>query len=98
MTALQISFVYANEADVLNVALFGMTAKQWLDLRIKDQILEYASEKNIGPSHIAHQMLMTPQRFNRLCHRLWGVTGSELIRRVQAGEPLVEVKEKNAGS
>ena len=27
----QISFVYANEADVLNVALFGITAKQWRD-------------------------------------------------------------------
>lgn len=27
----QISIVYANEADVLNVALFGMTAKQWRD-------------------------------------------------------------------
>lgn len=25
----QINFVYASEADVLNVALFGMTAKQW---------------------------------------------------------------------
>ena len=28
----QISFVYANEADLLNVALFGITAKQWRDL------------------------------------------------------------------
>ena len=27
----QISFVYANEADLLNVALFGFTAKQWRD-------------------------------------------------------------------
>ena len=27
----QINFVYANEADVLNVALFGQTAKQWRD-------------------------------------------------------------------
>jgi hypothetical protein len=27
----QINFVYANEADMLNVALFGMTAKQWRD-------------------------------------------------------------------
>jgi len=26
---LQVSFVYANEADILNVALFGMTAKEW---------------------------------------------------------------------
>lgn len=24
-------FVYANEADVINVALFGMTAKEWRD-------------------------------------------------------------------
>lgn len=27
----QASFIYANEADVLNVALFGKTAKQWRD-------------------------------------------------------------------
>ena len=25
----QVGFVYAEEADVLNVALFGMTAKEW---------------------------------------------------------------------
>ena len=73
-------------------ATYGMTAKQWLDQRLKEQILGYATERNVGPSHIAHQMLMTPQRFNRLCHRLWGVTGSELIRRVQTGELSVEGK------
>ena len=28
-TEQQIKFVYATEADVLNVALFGMTAKEW---------------------------------------------------------------------
>ncbi len=27
----QISFVYANEADIINMALFGKTAKQWRD-------------------------------------------------------------------
>ena len=31
LTDEQIKFVYANEADVLNVALFGMTANQWKD-------------------------------------------------------------------
>ena len=31
LTPEQISFKYANEADLLNVALFGMTAKQWRD-------------------------------------------------------------------
>lgn len=29
ITKQQASFVYANEADLLNVALFGMTAKEW---------------------------------------------------------------------
>ena len=29
LTSDQISYKYANEADLLNVALFGMTAKQW---------------------------------------------------------------------
>ena len=31
LTKKQISFIYANEADVLNIALFGKTAKQWRD-------------------------------------------------------------------
>ena len=31
LTPKQISIVYANEADVLNMALFGKTAKQWRD-------------------------------------------------------------------
>lgn len=29
LTAKQIGFIYASEADLLNVALFGITAKQW---------------------------------------------------------------------
>ncbi|MCL2028020.1 MAG: KilA-N domain-containing protein [Bacteroidales bacterium] len=31
LTSQQTSIIYANEADVLNVALFGITAKQWRD-------------------------------------------------------------------
>jgi hypothetical protein len=31
LTPEQITFKYANEADLLNVALFGITAKQWKD-------------------------------------------------------------------
>jgi len=31
LTKYQISMVYANEADLLNVALFGLTAKEWRD-------------------------------------------------------------------
>lgn len=41
----QITQVYANEADVLNVALFGMTAKQWRDSNpeLKGNIRDYAN-------------------------------------------------------
>ena len=45
LTPKQISIVYANEADVLNVALFGMTAKEWRDNNpdLKGNIRDYAS-------------------------------------------------------
>jgi len=41
----QISFIYANEADVLNVALFGMTAKEWREVNptLKGNIRDYAT-------------------------------------------------------
>ncbi len=41
----QISFVYANEADILNMALFGKTAKQWRDKNPdkKGNIRDYAN-------------------------------------------------------
>ena len=39
------SFIYANEADVLNVALFGMTAKQWKECNsgLDGNIRDYAT-------------------------------------------------------
>ena len=41
----QIAFIYASEADVLNVALFGKTAKQWRDENPtkKGNIRDYAT-------------------------------------------------------
>ncbi|MEI7977633.1 MAG: KilA-N domain-containing protein [Bacteroidota bacterium] len=44
LTSNQISKVYANEADVLNMALFGKTAKEWRDLNPdkKGNIRDYA--------------------------------------------------------
>ena len=45
LTEEQKKFVYANEADVLNVALFGMTAKEWREnnpeLATKGNIRDY---------------------------------------------------------
>lgn len=45
LTPQQMSIVYANEADVLNVALFGITAKQWRDANpdLKGNIRDYAT-------------------------------------------------------
>lgn len=45
LTPQQTSVIYASEADVLNVALFGMTAKQWRENHSdkKGNIREYAN-------------------------------------------------------
>lgn len=45
LTPEQKSFVYADEADVLNVALFGQTARQWRDVNPskKGNIRDYAT-------------------------------------------------------
>ena len=45
VSPIQVSTIYANEADVLNVAMFGMTAKQWREANPeqKGNIRDYAT-------------------------------------------------------
>lgn len=45
ITPAQKSFIYADEADMLNVAMFGMTAKQWREANpeLKGNIRNYAT-------------------------------------------------------
>ena len=45
LTPQQIACVYASEADLLNVALFGLTAKQWRDANpdLKGNMRDYAA-------------------------------------------------------
>ena len=45
LTPAQIAFTYASEADMLNVALFGKTARQWTDANpsLKGNIRDYAT-------------------------------------------------------
>lgn len=45
LTPAETSIIYASEADVLNVALFGMTAKQWRDANsdLKGNLRDYVS-------------------------------------------------------
>jgi len=48
LSRLQINFVYASEANLLNVALFGTTAKQWRDENptMKGNIRDHATLSN----------------------------------------------------
>jgi hypothetical protein len=72
----QISFIYANEADVLNMALFGKTAKQWRDENTdkKGNIRDYAPiEQLVVLSNLEsinamliHQGLEQPSRLVQL--------------------------------
>ena len=45
VTSVQANIIYANEADVLNVAMFGMTAKQWREANpeLTGNIRDYAT-------------------------------------------------------
>jgi len=72
----KINFVYANEADLLNVALFGMTAKEWRDANpgekgnIRDvatieQLVVLSNLESIN-AMLIHQGLNQSQRITQL--------------------------------
>ncbi len=72
----QINFVYANEADVLNVALFGQTAKEWRDANPSlegnmrehatiEQLLVLANIEAMNAEFI-RMALSQPERLKRL--------------------------------
>ncbi len=76
ITKQQASMVYANEADLLNVALFGMTAKQWRDAtpdaegNIRDhstleQLVVLTNLESLN-SVLIRQALSQPERLRQL--------------------------------
>ncbi|MFA4852133.1 MAG: KilA-N domain-containing protein [Bacteroidales bacterium] len=76
LTKQQINFVYANEADILNVALFGHTAKQWRDANPKhegnirdnatiEQLVVLSNLESIN-AVLIHQSLQQSQRLQQL--------------------------------
>jgi len=76
LTKNQIQFIYADEADLLNVALFGMTAKQWREANNDKEgnIRDYATiEQLVVLSNLEsinavliHQGLNQPERLRQL--------------------------------
>ena len=76
LTGKQVTIVYANEADVLNMALFGMTAKQWRDMNpgekgnIRDQanvsqLVCLANLENLNALFI-NEGMEQPERLKKL--------------------------------
>lgn len=76
LTKQQISMVYASEADILNMALFGKTAKQWRDQNpsengnIRDfanvsQLVCLANMENLN-AHFIQEGLEQAERLHRL--------------------------------
>jgi hypothetical protein len=72
----QINFVYANEADLLNAALFGITAKQWRDANPKaagnirdaatiEQLVVLSNLESIN-AVLIHQGKAQPERLMQL--------------------------------
>lgn len=94
-------FVYATEADVLNVALFGKTAKQWRDEHpdsrgnIRDeatlrQLIVLANLESMNAELIKNG-LSRPERAAYLrtmaVQQLEALRGNATIRRIEGGEP-----------
>jgi len=76
LTPAQINFVYASEADILNVALFGLTAKEWrennpeLDGNVRDyadvnQLVCLANMESLN-AHFIEEKISQAQRLQKL--------------------------------
>lgn len=76
LNAQQINFIYANEADMLNMALFGLTAKQWREENptsegnIRDdasleQLVVLSNMESIN-AVLIHQGIPQPERLKQL--------------------------------
>lgn len=104
LTPGQMSLIYASEADVLNMALFGMTAKQWRDSHpgekgnIRDhanvsQLVCLSNLENLNALFIQEK---TPQaerlrKLNQIAiHQMRLLTDDFRIKRLEAGKNQIK--------
>ncbi len=76
LTKSQVSMIYASEADVLNMALFGMTAKNWRETNpgLKGNIRDYANVSQLVclsnlenlNAHFINEGIVQSERLRRL--------------------------------
>jgi len=100
LTGRQVSLVYANEADVLNMALFGMTAKEWRDTNpgekgnIRDQanasqLVCLANMENLNALFINEGMQQSERlkKLNRIAiEQMEILTSDRNLRRLEGGK------------
>jgi len=99
LTSQQTSQVYASEADLLNVALFGVTAREWRDANpsLKGNIRDHANVHQLVclanlesmNAHFIEQKLSQAERLNRLNElaiRQMRVLVEQGLSRLSAGE------------
>ena len=89
LTREQISKTYASEADLLNVALFGLTARQW-------RSQNPSSDGNIRDQATIHQLLVLAnmESYNAVLIKE-GTSQSERIQKLRA---LVETQLESLGN
>jgi hypothetical protein len=98
LTALQKSFVYADEADLLNTALFGLTAAEWRranpdktgnmrDYATIEQLLVLANLENINALYISKDMPQSERivELNQLARmQLSAIVGTSGVKALNA--------------
>lgn len=100
LTQKQVSIIYANEADILNMALFGQTAKQWRDQNPdkKGNIRDYASiEQLIVLSSLEAQNAVLIEQGKSQAERLTFLN-SAAIRQLKLLDNKRSVKQLNANN
>lgn len=100
LTGKQVSLVYASEADVLNMALFGMTAKEWREANhgekgnIRDQanasqLVCLANLENLNALFI-NEGMEQPERLKKLnriaIEQMEILTSNRNIKRLEGGK------------
>lgn len=100
LTGTQVNLVYATEADVLNMALFGMTAKQWRQANpdLKGNIRDYANMSQLVclsnlenlNAHFINDGLSQAQRLGKLnkiaIHQMKLLADSAKIKQLEGGK------------
>jgi hypothetical protein len=106
ITEKQKLYVYANEADILNVALFGMTAKEWkeknpnLDGNIRDyanilQLVILSNLENLNSEMIAQELeqKVRIERLNEIAKKQYSILqDSKGIKKLETFDKTNELK------